>query len=291
LVVDVGLGTNTLSLGAGRRAQDVSDVMVIAPVLNSLTSQEAGQDYGDYALVDWLHLGVRRPIADRAALALSIGVEESHDLAVAATPARGTYRPNPALGAGRYAQGAVALTREAAGMAARRDLSGELRLEGGTGPTEYLRATLAVRWQTQLGAGALRVLGYGGVGGDGMPAYRSFVMGGRGGLVGYSFREFGGRSLALAHAEWRVQVPAPAIPLGSFASTGRTVVLAPFIGAGWSERAVAGTPWAASDGIRSTAGLATEWFMGLVRLEAGYGLRDGLFEVTLDISREWWNIL
>ncbi len=31
--------------------------------------------------------------------------------------------------------------------------------------------------------------------------------------------------------------------------------------------------------------------MGLIRLEGGVGLRDGLFEVTLDITREWWNIL
>lgn len=176
-------------------------------------------------------------------------------------------------------------------MAARHDLSGELALEGGFGPTDYLRAAAAVRWQAPVGPGGLRVLAYGGVGGDGLPAYRSFVMGGRGSLVGYPFREFGGRSLALGHAEWRLNLPAPAIPLGTFASTGRTFVLAPFIGVGWSERAVAGTPWAASDGLRSTAGLATEWFMGLIRLEGGVGLRDGLFEVTLDISREWWNIL
>jgi hypothetical protein len=291
LVVDLGLGTNTLSLGAGRRVQDVSDFLITAPVVNSLTSQEAGQDYGDYALVDWLRLSLRRPVADRTTVALSVGVEESHDMGVAATPARGTYRPNPALGAGRYSQATLRLTRAAAGMEAPHDLSGELAFEGGTGPSDYLRASAALRWQAPLGAGVLRVLGYGGVGGDGMPAYRSFVMGGRGSLVGYPFREFGGRSLALAHAEWRFHVPAPAIPLGSFASTGRTFVLAPFVGAGWGARTVAGTPWAASDGLRSTAGLATEWFMGLVRLEGGYGLRDGLFEVTLDITREWWNIL
>ncbi|HMU60246.1 MAG TPA: hypothetical protein PKA66_00575 [Gemmatimonadales bacterium] len=291
LVVDLGLGTNTLSLGAGRRVQDVSDFLITAPVVNSLTSQEAGQDYGDYALVDWARLNLRRPVADRTTVALSVGVEESHDMGVAATPARGTYRPNPALAAGSYSQATLRLTRAAAGMEAPHDLSGELAFEGGTGPSDYLRASAAVRWQAPLGRGVLRVLGYGGVGGDGMPAYRSFVMGGRGSLVGYPFRAFGGRSLALAHAEWRFHVPAPAIPLGSFASTGRTFVVAPFVGAGWSERAVAGTPWAASDGLRSTAGLATEWFMGLVRLEGGYGLRDGLFEVTLDITREWWNIL
>lgn len=291
LVVDLGLGTSTLSLGAGRRIQDVSDFLVTAPVVNSITSQEVGQDYGDYALVDWLAATVRRPIAERTTLALSAGLATSHDMTVAATPARGTYRANPALGAGQYAQATLTLTREAAGMAAQRDLSGELMLEGGSGPGDYLRASATVRWQAPLGPGGLRLLAYGGVGTDGTPAYRSFVMGGRGTLVGYPFRAYGGRSLALAQAEWRFNLPAPAIPLGTFASTGRTFVLAPFVGAGWSERAVAGTPWAASGGLRSTAGLATEWFMGLIRLEGGVGLRDGLFEVTLDISREWWNIL
>jgi len=291
LVMDVGLGTNTLSLGAGRRIQDVSDFLITAPVVNSLTSQEVGQDYGDYALVDWVTGTIRRPIANRTTLSLALGLETTHDMAVTATPARGTYRPNPALGAGQYAQATVTLAREANGMMARHDLSGELLLEGGTGPTDYLRAAAAIRWQAPLGPGALRVLGYAGVGSDGMPAYRSFVMGGRGSLVGYSFREFGGRSLALAHAEWRLTVPSPGIAFGGFPVAGQTVVVAPFIGTGWSARAVAGTPWAASGGLRSTVGLATEWFMGLVRLEGGFGLRDGLFEVTVDISREWWNIL
>jgi len=291
LVVDVGLGTSTLSLGAGRRVQDVSDFLITAPIVNSITSQEVGQDYGDYALVDWVRAGIRRPITDRTTLSLALGLETTHDMAVTATPARGSYRANPALGAGQYTLATLTLTREALGMMARHDVSGELLLEGGDGPTGYARAAVAIRWQAPLGPGSLRVLGYGGVGSDGTPAYRSFVMGGRGSLVGYPFREFGGRSLALAQAEWRLNVPAPAIPLGTFASTGRTFVLAPFIGTGWSERAVAGTPWATSDGVRSTVGLATEWFRGLIRLEGGVGLRDGLFEVTLDISREWWNIL
>jgi hypothetical protein len=241
--------------------------------------------------VDWVEAGLRQSIADRTTLSLAAGIATSHDMSVAATPARGTYRANPALGAGQYTQATIALTRQATGVGVRHDLSGELLVEGGWGPTDYLRGAAAVQWRTPLGPGNLRVLGYAGVGGDGTPAYRSFVMGGRGTLLGYPFRAFGGRSLAVAQAEWRFEVPAPAIPLGTFASTGRTFVLAPFVGAGWSERAVAGTPWAASDGVRSTAGLATEWFMGLIRLEGGVGLRDGLFEVTLDISREWWNIL
>ena len=106
LVVDLGLGTTTVSLGAGRRVQDVSDFLITAPVVNSLTSQEVGQDYGDYALVDWAQAGLRRPIGrPDDAVALGIGLETSHDMAVAATPARGTYRPNPALGAGQLLPG------------------------------------------------------------------------------------------------------------------------------------------------------------------------------------------
>ena len=131
LVVDLGLGTNTLSLGAGRRVQDVSDFLVTAPVVNSITSQEVGQDYGDYALVDWVRAGIRRPVADRTALSLAVALETSHDMAVTATPARGSYRPNPALGAGQYTMATLTLTREAAGMAARHDLSGRTLAGGG----------------------------------------------------------------------------------------------------------------------------------------------------------------
>lgn len=291
LVADLGMGMSTLTVGAGRRIQDVSDFPVIAPVLNSITSQEAGQDHGDYVRVDWAEIGLRRPIANRTTVSLAAGLATSHSVPVSATPARGSYRANPALGAGQYTQATLTLTRQATGVAVRHDLSGELRLEGGSGPTEYVRGAAALRWQAPLAAGGLRVQAHGGIGSDGTPAYRSFVMGGRGTLLGYPFRAFGGRSMAVAQAEWRFDLPAPAIPLGSFASTGRTFVLAPFVGAGWSERAVPGTPWAASAGVRTTAGLATEWFMGLLRVEGGVGLRDGLFQVAVDISREWWNIL
>ena len=31
--------------------------------------------------------------------------------------------------------------------------------------------------------------------------------------------------------------------------------------------------------------------MGLIRLEGGMGLDDGEFGLTLDVSREWWDVL
>jgi hypothetical protein len=129
------------------------------------------------------------------------------------------------------------------------------------------------------------------VGSAGLPAYRSFVLGGRGTLVGEPFRAYGGRSYALAEVEWRVELPAPSIPLGSFASTGRTMTVAPFVAAGWAGRPYDGLPWQASGGVRPVAGIALELFLRLLRIEAGVGLRDGNAGLTIDVHPDWWGVL
>ena len=97
--------------------------------------------------------------------------------------------------------------------------------------------------------------------------------------------------MALAHLEWRFDLPAPAISLGTFASTGRRVTLAPFVAAGYAARPYGSLPWDNSDGVRPVAGVALELFMSLIRLEAGMGLRDGKAGLTVDISRDWWGLL
>jgi hypothetical protein len=132
---------------------------------------------------------------------------------------------------------------------------------------------------------------YIGLGSDRLPPYRSFVLGGRGTLVGEPFRAYGGREAALAHVEWRFEVPVPAVSLGSFASTGRHLTLAPFLSAGYAGRPLPGLPWTRTAGLRPVAGVALEWFMRLIRVEAGVGLRDGHVGVTVDINRDWWGLL
>jgi hypothetical protein len=128
-------------------------------------------------------------------------------------------------------------------------------------------------------------------GSDGMPAYRAMALGGRGTLVGEPFRAFGGRRALLTHAEWRFEVPAPAIRLGSFASTGSTATLAPFAAVGWTGGGVAGMPWSPDAGARPVAGVALELFMRLIRVEAGVALRTGRVGITVDVSRDWWGAL
>ncbi|MGH7536985.1 MAG: hypothetical protein ACREMG_15620, partial [Gemmatimonadales bacterium] len=287
----LSVGATQLSAGASRRIRDLSDLPVIAPAINSLLAQEEGQDHGDYVLLQSAELGVRRRLDGRSTLGLELLVEESQSVAVAASPARGRYRPNPPLGSGTYRVARMVYERASGGIAVRRDLQGRVMIEAGEGPTEYLRGTVEGRWLASLGPGVLLSRLYLGLGGDGLPPHRSFVLGGRGTLLGEPFRAYGGRAAGLAHLEWRFEAPFPALPLGSFASTGRRITLAPFIAAGTASRPYPGLPWGRTDGVRPVAGLALEWFMRLIRLELGVGLRDGDIGVTVDVSREWWGLL
>ncbi len=291
LEATAGLGATQVTLAGERRIRDVSDLPVISPVLNSLLAQEGGKDYGDYVLLTAARLGVRHRLSGRTALLLGGGVEEARSIGTRATPATGSYRPNPALGSGTWGVGTLELERASGGIAVSHDLQGRVRLEGGTGPGDYVRLTLEGRWQTMLGGHQLITRAFLGTATDGLPAYRSFVLGGRGTLLGEPFRAYGGRDMALGQVEWRFETPVPAIPLGSFASTGRRLTVAPFFALGAAGRPLDGLPWGSSAGPRPVAGVALEWFMRLLRVEAGIGLRTGDFGLTVDVNRDWWGLL
>src|SRR5207245_2782311 len=151
-------------------------------------------DYGDYVLLDAAGARVRHRLGGRDAVGLELGVERSRSLDVEATPARGTYRPNPALGAGTYRLARLRLERAAGGLVSAADLAGAASLEVGDGPTSFIRAALDAAWRVPLRSSALAGSLHGGIGSDGLPAYRSFVLGGRGTLVGEPFRAYGGRT-------------------------------------------------------------------------------------------------
>ncbi|MGH7509309.1 MAG: hypothetical protein ACREMZ_07555 [Gemmatimonadales bacterium] len=284
-------GATQLSLAASRRVTDFSDLPVIAPIVNSLLAQEAGRDYGDYVLLHSAELSVRRRFGGRTSAALELAVEESRSVGVDATPARGTYRANPALGSGTHRLARLHLDRAGGGIAVRSDFQGRLAIEAGEGTGEYVRATAAGRWLARFDGSEVLSRVYLGAGSNRLPPHRSFAIGGRGTLPGEPFRGYGGRTVALAHLEWRFDLPIPAVRLGSFASTGRRMTVAPFVAAGYAGHPLPGLPWGSTGGIRPVAGVALEWFMRLVRVEAGVGLRDGDVGITLDINRDWWGLL
>jgi len=270
---------------------DVGDEPIIAPVLNSLLAQEAGDDYGDYVLRDFVSLELERRFGARHAVALTGGVERTTSAVVVTTPATGSFRPNPALGVGTLAVGRLRLERESPELAVRGGFSGTLELEGGTGgDRSYVRVRGMARLQVPVGTTAFVARTWGGWGSSELPPRRAFVMGGRGSLIADSFRAWGGRRAAYGAIEWRARVPFPAIPLGPFLSTGNTVTVAPFVAAGWTDDAIAGMPWVPSGGIRPVFGVALEWFHRLLRLEGGVNL-DGDVGFTVDLGRDLWGIL
>lgn len=275
-----------------RVVRDVGDVPVISPLLNSLGGQELGDDYGDYYLATGARATYRYAPGPRAELSAATGRETIGSLSVRAAPANGTLRSNAALGGAGVDFVELVLRRPGLGLAVRRDLQARLAVEGGRldGGASYTRAAGDAQLLAPLGSTRVLVRAQGGIATANLPPHRAFVLGGRGTLLGDDFRIWGGKRMALAHVEWRVPVPFLSLAVGPYTRTPRSIIVAPFAAAGWSDRPIAATPWAATSGARVTMGLALEW-LGVFRFEAGIGAQSHQAGFSLDVTRDFWDIL
>jgi hypothetical protein len=287
------IGRLALGLEAHRRIQDVADDLAISPALNSITAQEVGKDYGDYYMASSGRAIVGWQLGARSEVRLGIGVEHSASVAVTARPATGTFRDNPALGAGTFGVATLQLERRSAGITVGRGASGHVSLEGGVGEgTKYLRVRGAGQLRFPLGGTDVTTRAWAGWGSRDLPALRSFVLGGRGDLVSDPFRKWGGRYAAFGMVEWRFPVPFPSVPLGTMVSTGDRIFLAPFVGFGGAGGTLTrDVPWAASDGVTGVVGLGVEWFHNLFRTDLAVSLREPRIGFTIDVNRALWSIL
>lgn len=213
-------------------------------------------------------------------------------LTVRAAPASGLYRPNPALGGPAVSMVTLVLSRAGAGLAVRHDHGFDLAFEAGRSDddTRYARVAGAGHVLLPLGGTRLLVRAEGGAATTGVPAYRTFALGGRGTLLGDDFRAWGGRQVALLHIEWRVPAPFPSISLGAAARTPGSLTVAPYVAAGWADASVPNTPWRATPGTRITTGVGFEW-LGVFRLDVGYGVQSGRTHVAFDVTRDFWSVL
>ncbi|HTI06758.1 MAG TPA: hypothetical protein VL549_15755 [Gemmatimonadales bacterium] len=276
-------------LSGYRQVRDIGDVAVIAPLLNSIAAQEFGDDYGDYYRATGVRAAVKKGIGTRGEWRVAAARERIVALGVHAAPATGRYRPNPSVGGGDFSTTTLTLRRRSEGFAVRRDVAGEMSIEFGDGYTRlsgdaHLLVPLSTHsrllTRVQLGWGSAQ-----------LPAHRAFVLGGRGTLLGDEFREWGGRRMALVHVEWRTPVPFFSVHAGP-ARTPGSVILAPYVAAGWSGDSIPLTPWRATPqgATRVTVGLGAEW-LGVFRVEAGYGAQSGRLHVAFDVTRDFWDIL
>jgi len=275
-----------LELAAYRQVRDIGDGPVIAPLLNSIASQEFGDDYGDYYRAIGMRVGLRRGIGARGEWHVAAARERIASLTVRATPATGRYRFNPAVHDGYNSVGTLTLRRRSEGFAVRRDVAGEATLEVSN---HYTRVSGAAHVLVPLGPSRILTRVQFGMASAGLLPHRAFVLGGRGTLLGDGFREWGGRRTALVHVEWRTPVPFVRLSAGP-ARTPTTLTLAPYAALGWAAEPIPGTPWQATPGTRATLGLGAEW-LGLLRVEAGYGVQSHHLHLAFDITRDFWDIL
>lgn len=282
-------GRLTLTVAADRSVRDLSDWPSVSGLVASIAAQEGGTDYGDWVLLDRLSVGARWAGAG-AAVRLELSNETTRDLASVATPSRGTFADNPPLGAGSVLTARAGLelgsTRAlGSGLVLRTDL------EAGAWDRGYLRGTVEARGRFPAGQGALDVLLRGGGTVGTAPDWRTFVLGGRGSLVGEPYRAFGGRHLGLVRVEWRVPVRIPSLRLGDYLDVGGETTLAPFAALGWSGEPPAALHWRPTDGLRPTLGVASELLFNALRLEIGWSPRARRFGVVLDAAPAWWPVL
>lgn len=281
----------------GRRTiRDFGDEPVVSGVVNSLLAQEAAIDLGSYLLGEEIGVGMRRRLDPRWSVDLSARFERSSSVVTAASPARGTYEPNPSLGSGSFWLGRAVFTLAPRGAVDRGDFRMYLGLEAGLGETEYLRASFRSDGRVPVPLGHLRLRTIVGLATSGLPKARSFAIGGRGTLPAETFRQWGGRRVLSGLLEWRVRVPIPAVGMGPFASTGNRAIVAPFVGVGWAGGTIEGVGWRASEGARPVAGVAIELLQNLLRLELATPLRERpdrprRWGLTVDVAPEWWPIL
>jgi hypothetical protein len=286
-------GAWTVGAGGYRDVRDFGDMPVIARATNSLLAQEAGSDYGDYYLATGGEATLTRALGGRTALRLALGAARIDSLPVVATWARGSYaRPNPGVTKGGWSYLRLGLRRQASSFAMVREFSGRAELEGAVfGSGRYGRFYAEGRWQLPARSGWVVLRGSVGLATRDLPSHRAFVLGGRGTLLGEGFRAYTGRQAAWLSADLRLPLPVPEIPLGSFAGTGRTATLVPFLAAGWTGGAVPGTPGVPADGPRPVIGLGIEWPHNLLRVDVGVSPRSGRVGVAVDVSRDFWDIL
>ncbi|HEV8149089.1 MAG TPA: hypothetical protein VGP61_02795 [Gemmatimonadales bacterium] len=286
-------GSTDWTLEARRTIRDVGDEPVVSGVVNSFLAQEAAIDLGSYLLGQELGLGVQHRFDPRWSLELATRLESSSSVETTARPLRKAYQDNPALGSGSYLLARGVFSLAARGALDRSDLKAQLGVEAGTGKSEYLRVSFRSDGSVPVPGGHLRLRIIAGLATPGLPKARSFTIGGRGTLPSEVYRGYGGRRVFTGQLEWRLNIPAPAVGLGPFATTGNRATFAPFFGVGWAGGEMAGLPWKRSHGARPVLGAALEILHGLIRFEAARPLRgaDAKLRLTVDVSPEWWPIL
>jgi hypothetical protein len=264
--------------------RDAGDVAERSGALNSLAAQEWASDETDPYRVQGVSVGAWYQFAG-ATGQLLVGRERQSELAVHATPARGTFRATlPAL---RMDATRIALRMDQPTRLLPFGTEGrghvELRhLLPGSGHTS--RASTVVEIERPLGALRVRsqTIAAAAWASGAVPAQELVYLGGPVSVPGYSGHTLISDKGAAQRIELQFPIPFPAIGLGSFGRSAARATLSPH----------ATVAMLNGSGPRRSAGVSLLFGFDVFRLDVSRGLdAGGRWIATLDVARAFWGIL
>ena len=280
------------TLGLRIRVRDLDDLGLSpgsAPLISSLGAVVRGEDYRDpfWVTGGGVSLEYRTDDASRVSFAMGIERHSSASLELDSSPLRGSqlFRPVRPVESTEFFRFDVGLGRSISWPSGRPGW-GEIDaifLYGQEGDGLGISASLDERWGPGSPTRELRLRAKGWSWfGDPLPQGHR-LLGGRGTVPGFAYREFVGESSFAASLTGSSDVRGPLVRLRGG------------IHAGWSD---GGDPrvaerWNAkgTDGIRTSVSIGVGLGWDLLHLDLARGLGGGEWQLLLSLDRRWWDRL
>ena len=280
------------TLGAEFRARDLED-LGLSPGSSSLVSTLGavfkGEDYLDPFFVNGAGIRLDYRTDEASTVSFGLGVERhsSGDLELDSAPLGQSrlFRPVRPVTDTEFFRAGVGLRRPIRPLRGGRGW-GEvdaLFLYGQDGKGVGITAELDERWQ--LGSPG-REMGLGAIGwawfGDPL-AQGHRLLGGRGTIPGFPYREFVGKKAVVATLSGSIDVWGPLVRLRGGLHSGWSDGGNPLVAESWNA--------GATNGIRTSVSIGVGLGWDLVHLDLARGFHNGEWQLLLSIDRRWWERL
>lgn len=296
-------GGTVTELAAYRSHREAGEVQERSTIVNSLAAQEFGSDHTDPFDARGVAAAVETPFAG-----IRWRLEAAHEwqraLDVHASPASGSYAPTIAALDRRVTSLTLAGTRptslawfgtELRAHAALRtaiDRPWHAAIGLPLDDSPWLRASLFAELERPLGRHrlALRMIAAARSNSTAIAPQDLVYFGGAVSGPGYHFHELVGRVGISQRVEWRSPVPFVSIPLGRFGRAPAAMTVAPFVHGVYVEGGATDSGIERT-GFHPSAGVGALVLFDLLRFDVARGLRDGRWSFSVDVSRDFWEVL
>ncbi len=287
---------------AVRDFREAGDVQERSRIVNSIAAQEFGSDATDPFGMQAVGLGVESRAFAGLRTRLDASLERQRPLTIHAVPATGAF--GPLVNAARLRAQRLTLVVERPtspsvfGSEVR--AAAEFRVSHVAeddaafpiAPSNVARAFASVSLEHPYEAGRLALSLAGGAvrSSAGAPPQEWLYFGGPVSAPGYRYHEFAASAGMTARAEWRLQVPAPALSLSRFGRIPGRATLAPFAQATYARRALA-ADITHPEGAYPSVGIGLLPLFDLLRFQVARGLRHGTWTFNVDVTHDFWGLL